>query len=427
MKYRWLSSFIFLIITVFATALEEQFIDFIFGGVHFYLIDIYLIITFLQYIIINLKNIGQLENAGLFKVPILIFLIGLIPLVVIGIINENTMQSIIRDLRVTLHFAAFFPFLWFLKNNYKFDIQRMIAYFGIIAAVIMLLFLLLGMERAPLMPDWTYRTVLINTGELEQGFGYPSSYPFFAIAFLYFFKEYNYARTRKWVYGLLCLILSIAVICTFGRGLFIGFVLSSICITLFIMFKMRRKSKLNLIGFPLFLIVAIIIVLFVQGKDEYVYERYLSILIPEISSSGPATNRAYRLRSMEIAYEENVWKERFLFGAGLGDYRTAGIEDIEMMNHNSYGWAIKKGGIYLLSLFGLFIVLIFRRIAENFYIIDDSGILIISGIIFLCLLNFATSSLMGSYCLNSASTISFLLAIYAAENGERLLGKEVSC
>lgn len=240
---------------------------------------------------------------------------------------------------------------------------------------------------------------------------------FLAISLILGILFYIKLKNEKNILKLLSLILLsvnfLALLTTFSRSAWLGFLLSVILIFIYIL-----KNKQFLLYSKITRIIIVFLAVFI-----IFFTGYTELLIPRLSTSSRLEKKSINERAIYINESKNVIKNNFILGVGAGNY-TEYLKEQNINNknlweyqpvHNTFLLISSELGIIGISLFvGIFFYL-FDNIRDIFREKKTEKIFILSSLIILFI-----SFLFDHWIWTTSSGLILfwlLLGIYKKENG----------
>ena len=282
----------------------------------------------------------------------------------VGVVGGHELQSVLRAGRPAAFYAAFFVAWYLIRSECQVRwVMWAVAYLGLLAGGYLVLSRLMGWQWSNGMS-----LVELSSGVVSRGYGWWSAMPWYVysslilMAFAVHSREPR--RVRMWALAGSALML-VAVISTFVRGDFVGFLGGAAVVSLSAVTSSDGGSvtrrRLGVMVVASFLVVAAL-VSFGQSVPlvRDATERITSIANPAATVTGAAGSREYRLVGIAIGWSNAV---RHPFGTGYG-YAQSGptakqLSDSQYASHGVLSWV----GTYLGWVGGAFALVVMFLVA----------------------------------------------------------------
>jgi O-antigen ligase len=154
---------------------------------------------------------------------------------------------------------------------------------------------------------------------------------------------------RKIIFAASAALMMAAIVLTYSRGAFIG----SLIVLGFLGWKLGRRHRL-----AVFVLGALVIVLFLALAPGNYSVRLLSIFVPDLDPVGSANARRSELfRSLQVAIRHP------LFGIGMGNYASE-MSHTGLVTHNAYTQVAAEMGMIALALYTMFVAAPLRKLGQ---------------------------------------------------------------
>ena len=306
------------------------------------------------------KYTQKIYNIHLKKYLLIILIVLFIP-VLIGIIYNNSMQTIIRDFRAFIVYVIPFAFLLGLNKQYK--LYRYIRFMIIIIFICLIYFYLTFIFNIRITTDrWGSELDYITTyGSISHQYGIASALYYYPLLFFGFLNLWFFSKSFLNKYLILPLLSIFPVFYFSMRALSFGVLLAIV-----INYLLVKRLKKRLMVILIFFIVAPLFFLFISSEvllTNPQVERHLSLLFPSLSTAGTEANREVRIIAVRLAYKE---VNNLIWGSGYGDpwgsSQLARTEKMRYWNHSSIAWGIYKIGFLGLVLYFFCYFFIIKKI-----------------------------------------------------------------
>lgn len=337
------------------------------AGVHFFVSDLILIGLIAAVSMSTKRPEGSPVRVGRALHWLMIaFYADLILSAVVGLMHGHDLKTVVNGTKELLFLSVFFLVPRLLRTTA--DIHRLLAILlgGTGAAALYDVFnRLTGIGYFPY--NASSIEVTLTTGTVSRAYGLITAPTFYLIATIFtlaLLALVPMKRSRQHLglaYSTLIIFLTLIQLI---RGLFIGLVVGLLALALLL----GGTARIKLIQFGtilVFIIVAVSAITSIGGESSMssMEQRFVSIVLPDASSSHAAATRQLRVDFIFGIYQDVATDGSQFLGRGLGFSPVEQPLDAfesDAMGHSFVGWLIRNSGMLGLGLYLLFIGVFFH-------------------------------------------------------------------